>query len=402
MSKSMIDALIKSSKSEFTSSVFDGIPDYDPTVPCIDTGSYSFNALLTGSIYGGFIPNKVGLVAGSPATGKTWYAFAFAKSFLEANTGEYDRVFYFESEKAITQDMFYNYGFGEDTKRVQIFEVDTVEDFRNQATRIVVDYLKMKADLEAKNKKLKKGVEPTQMPKLCFILDSLGQLTTEWELENAVSGKNKADMGKRAQLIRGTFRPLTIKLGRAGITMFVTNHTYDSMEMFSGKKMGGGDGAVYAGSTIVYLSKQGFKEGGEKAGNIIHVTLQKGRFTVEGKKVETKLYFGRGLDRYWGLLPIAEKYGLVQLKAGSKTQYMFPNDKGEFKVGGKLVNDAHLQEWYCDPSRAEEWFTPEFLNKVDAVCKKEFLYGSKQEQLAAIAAREALIAAEEAADEEKK
>lgn len=374
-----MNALIKASESEFTSSVADGIPDYDPTEPHVDTGSYALNALLSGSIWDGFSPNKVTLVAGSPATGKTWFAMCYANSFLKANLDEYDMIFYFESEKAVTQKMFENFGI--DGKRVQIFEVDTVEDFRNQSIRIVEKYTELKNAIIAKNAKLKKGKKPERVPKLAFVLDSLGQLTTNWEIENALSGNDKADMGKRAALIRSTFRPLTLKLGRAGITMIVTNHTYASMDMFSGKKMGGGDGAVYAGSTIIFLSKQGFKEGGEKAGNIIHITLQKGRFTVEGKQIETKLYFGRGLDRYWGLLPIAVKHGIVKHKPGSKNQFIFPDAKGEFKKGVAWINPAHTEQWYCEPERAEEWFTEDILQKIDAACHLEFLYGSDKDRL---------------------
>ncbi len=390
MSKQMMDALVKASKSEYTSLVYDGIPDYDPNEPYIDTGSYAFNALLTGTIHGGFHPNKVTLVAGAPATGKTWFAQAYCNSIQKMHKDDYDMIFYFESEKALTQSMFEQMDV--DTKRTRIFEVDTVEDFRNQAMRIVDEYTKLKQKMQAVNEKKK---NKDHIPKLAFVLDSLGMLTTEWEMKNAVSGANKADMGKRAQLLRGTFRPLTMKLGRAGITMFVTNHTYSSMDMFTGKKMGGGDGAVYAGSTIVFLSKQSFKEGGEKAGNIIHCNLQKGRFTVEGKHIETRLFAGRGLDRYWGLLPIAVKYGLVEFKAGSKNQYRFPNAKGEFKVKGKHVNDAHTEMFYCQESEVANWFTPEFLALVDDACAKEFLYGSAKEQMDAHDTREAIIAAEE-------
>ena len=375
MAQSIVDTLVKSTGSDFISSVEDGIPTgYDPDEPYHDTGSYSFNALLTGSIYGGFHPNKIAVIAGSPATGKTWFAFSKVKAFLDKNPDAV--VFYFESEDAITKDMVVNYGI--DPSRMFISEVTTVQEFRNQCMNLVQEVLKQKAACE-KNKKLK-------MPKIAIVLDSLGNLSTTKEIEDIVANKETRDM-TRAQLVRGTFRALTVKLGRAGITTTITNHTYDSMDMFGGKKMGGGDGAVYAGSTIVFLGKQGVKEGGEKVGNIIHITLQKGRFTIEGKSVQTKLFFGRGLDRYWGLLPIAEKYDLVRLKPGSKTQYIFPDAAtGEYKKGNSWINAAHTEQWYCDPSRCEEWFTKEFLDKVDEACAKEFRYGSAQAQLEAVQA----------------
>ena len=112
----------------------------------------------------------------------------------------------------------------------------------------------------------------------------------------------------RAQVLKGAFRVLTLKLGKAKVPMIVTNHTYDVVgSMFPTKEMGGGSGLKYAASSIVYLSKKKEKDGTEVVGNIIHCKNQKSRLTIENKMVDVRLMYERGLDRYYGLLELALK-----------------------------------------------------------------------------------------------
>ena len=95
---------------------------------------------------------------------------------------------------------------------------------------------------------------------MMMCLDSLGMLSTTKEIEDTAEGKETRDM-TRAQVVKGAFRVLTLKLGRAGVPMIVTNHTYDVIgSMFPQKEMGGGSGLKYAASSIIYLSKKKEKE----------------------------------------------------------------------------------------------------------------------------------------------
>jgi len=120
----------------------------------------------------------------------------------------------------------------------------------------------------------------------------------------------------------------------------------------------GGGGIRYAASQIIFLGKRKDKEGNDLVGNIIVCTMKKSRFTQEGKKVETKLNFKTGLNRYYGLLPIAEKYGIFK-KVGNK--YELPDGKKYFE---KAI--------YNDP---EKHFTEDVLKRIDEACGEEFLYG---------------------------
>jgi hypothetical protein len=130
--------------------------------------------------------------------------------------------------------------------------------------------------------------------------------------------------------------------------------------------MGGGQGLEYAASTILYLSKKKEKQGDEHVGNIVTVKNQKSRLTIEQKKVETLLYFDRGLDKYYGLLDLAESAGLVKKVA----------NKYEFADGTKAFESAIIKN-------PEKFFTQELLSQIDEVAKKEFLYGQTNNHMAA-------------------
>ena len=148
-----------------------------------------------------------------------------------------------------------------------------------------------------------------------FVLDSLGMLSTSKELEDSAQGKDTRDM-TRAQVVKAIFRILTLKLGKANVPMLVTNHTYDVVGAYvPTKEMGGGSGLKYAASTIIYLSKSKEKDGKEVIGNIIKAKTAKSRLSKENASVSIRLYYDeRGLDKYYGLLELGEKYGVFERK----------------------------------------------------------------------------------------
>ena len=223
--------------------------DIDETETYVDTGSYIFNALVSGSIYGGVSGNKITAIAGETSTGKTFFSLAVVKNFLDTHPDGY--CLYFDTESAITKSLLESRGV--DTNRLVVVNVVTVEEFRTKTLKAVDIYLKKK--------------EEERKPCI-FVLDSLGMLSTNKEINDALAEKDTRDMTK-AQMIKGAFRMLTLKLGQAKIPMLVTNHTYDSMSLYGGKQMSGGSGLQYAASTIIYLSKSKEKDGTEIIGNII-------------------------------------------------------------------------------------------------------------------------------------
>ena len=227
--------IIKETGNEYASLVSEGVEAGDVD-EFIDTGSYIFNGLLSGSIYGGLPANKITALAGESATGKTFFLMGMVKNFLDANPSS--GVVYFESESAITKQMVIDRGI--DPDRMVILPVTTVQEFRTQALKVLDRYLQQDVDIR----------KPMFM-----CLDSLGMLSTTKEVEDTTDGKETRDM-TRAQVLKAAFRVLTLNLGKAKVPMVVTNHTYDSMGLFSTKEMGGGSGLKYAASSIIYLSKK--------------------------------------------------------------------------------------------------------------------------------------------------
>ena len=306
----------------------------------VDTGSYIFNAMVSGSIFGGVSRNKITAIAGESSTGKTFFSLAVVKNFLDSNPDGY--CLYFDTESAVNKGLLESRGI--DLTRLVVVNVVTIEEFRTKALKAVDKYLQM----------------PTEDRKPCmFVLDSLGMLSTEKEIRDALDDKQVRDMTK-SQLVKGAFRMLTLKLGQAKIPLIVTNHTYDVIGSYvPTKEMGGGSGLKYAASTIIYLSRKKEKDGKEVVGNIIKAKTHKSRLSKENKQVEIRLYFDdRGLDRYYGLLELGE------------IGELWKNVAGRYEIGGKKI---YAKQILANPS---EYFTDEVMQALDETARKEFSYGS--------------------------
>ena len=338
MTNDFLKNVIKTTGNEYASLVSDGVEAGD-VENFIDTGSYIFNALLSGSLNGGLPSNKITALAGESATGKTFFLMGVVKNFLDANPDA--GVIYFESESALTKDLIVNRGI--DPDRMLLMPVTTVRESRTQGIKVLDTYL---------------AQDESERKPLFMCLDSLGMLSTTKEVEDTAEGKETRDM-TRAQVLKAAFRVLTLKLGRAKVPMVVTNHTYDVVgSMFPQKEMGGGSGLKYAASSIIYLSKKKEKDGTEVIGNIIHCKNQKSRLTVENKMVDVRLTYDKGLDRYYGLLDLAEKCGVFKKVS---TRFELPDGTKQF--GKTILNNP------------ETYFTEEVMEKLNEAAGKEFLYG---------------------------
>tara|TARA_Y100000593_G_C4307578_1_gene336563 strand:- start:947 stop:1972 length:1026 start_codon:yes stop_codon:yes gene_type:complete len=332
--KDFIKQLIKESGNDMASIVSSGI--IGDSNSYISTGSYSLNALCSGSMYGGVPSNKITCFAGSEAVGKTFITLSIAKNFLDQD--EKNLVIYFESEGALTKDMIEERGL--DINRIGLFPVATVEEFRTQCVRIIEN--------SGKND-----------GKMMIFLDSLGNLSTMKEMGDVAGGSDKRDM-TRAPMIRGTFRTLALMLSKHNIPLILTNHTYDAVgSMFPKKEISGGGGIKYAASTIVTLGKRKNKDGTNVIGNIIKAKLVKGRMTKEESIIEMMLDYEKGLDKYYGLITIAEKYGIFKKVS---TRFETPAGKAFEKT---IINDP------------EKYFTEDVMKQLEEAVFKEFNYGSK-------------------------
>ena len=330
------DELIGITGNQYASKVSDGM--LGSVNEYIDTGSYILNALISGSIHKGLPSNKITAFAGESATGKTFFILGLVRQFLSDNPS--GGVLYFESESALTPEMIEERDI--DTKRFVQLPVSTIQEFAQQASRVVDAH-----------------IEKGEGSPLLLCLDSLGMLSTAKEVGDITEGADKVDMTK-ARIVKGTFRVLTLKLAKAGIPLLVTNHTYKQVgAMFPQDIMGGGSGLQYAASNIVFLSKKKEKDGTDVIGNIIHCKNFKSRLAKENKKVDVLLSYDEGLNRYYGLLELAEKYEIFKKVS---TRYELPD-------GAKLYAKQILK----DPKK---YFTQDIMDSLDEAAKKEFSYGS--------------------------
>ena len=327
-------------KDEDTSIAADGQSsgEYSGTV---DTGSYVLNAVLSGSIYGGVPNNKVTAFAGESSTGKTFFALGVISQFLEDNpTGG---VMYYDTEAAVTREMLEKRGV--DTTRVIIAEPDSIQKFRTHALKVVDEYAK---------------APEKDRPPMMMVLDSLGLLSTEKELADSAAGNDARDMTK-SQLIKGTFRVLTLKLAKIKVPMLVTNHVYEVIGSYIPmKEMGGGSGLKYAASTIAYLSKKKERDGKDVIGNIIKVKMFKSRLSKENKEVECLLNYDTGLDRFYGMVELAVQSGV----------WSAVSNRIETDTGAKVYPKAILK----DP---EKYFTSNVLESIEKLVNEKFSYGGE-------------------------
>ena len=337
--------LITELKDEDTSIAADGEGSAEFT-GTIDTGCYVLNAVLSGSLYGGVPNNKITAFAGESTTGKTFFVLSVVKNFLDSDPNA--AVVYYDTEAAVTKNMMQSRGI--DVNRVMISEPDTIQKFRTHATKVVDTYAKL-------NEK--------DRPPMMMVLDSLGMLSTSKEMEDTAEGKDTRDMTK-SQVIKGAFRVLTLKLAKVKVPLLITNHTYDVVGSYvPTKEISGGSGLKYATSIIATLTKKKERDDTTKEiiGNIITVSMYKSRLSRENKKVEVLLSYDTGLDKWYGMLDIAEKAGVFKKVAG---RYEVPDGT---KVFGKNINE-----------NPEKYFTEDVMKQLEDYVNESFSYGSNVEE----------------------
>jgi RecA/RadA recombinase len=339
MSDNYFRNMVKELNDEYTNLLEDG-GNSSEFSGWIDTGSLILNALISGSLYGGIPNNKITILAGQESVGKTFFTLSIGKHFLSKykNSG----ILYYDTESALTKAIVQSRGV--DPSRFIVSEPQTVQEFRYKALKVLDNYIPQKVK-----------------PEMMMVLDSLGQLSTSKEIEDTASGSETKDM-TRAAIIKGAFRVLSLKLAKAKVPLIVTNHVYDAMNsMFPKKEMSGGSGPRYAASTILFLSKKQDKDGKDVVGNIISCKTEKSRFTKEKQVVDVKISFSRGLDKYYGLLDLAEKYDIIKKVS---TRFEMPD--------GTKVFEKRI---YAEP---EKFFTADILARLEDAAKKEFEYGATE------------------------
>lgn len=286
---SLKDKLIKNSTIDLTSTLLESKvftkKDMIPTpVPMI-------NVALSGTVDGGITPGLT-MLAGPSKHFKTGFALLLASAFLK----KYDDgvVLFYDSEFGTPQSYF-------NTFKIPLDSVVHTP---------ITDIEELKFDIMNQMKSLERN------DRVMIIIDSIGNLASKKEVEDAIEGKSVADM-TRAKQLKSLFRMITPHLSLKDIPMVVINHTYKTMELYAKDVVGGGTGSYYGSDNIWILGRQQDKDGTEIQGYHFVINVEKSRYVKEKSKIPITVSFNGGINRWSGLLDVALDGGYIaKPKAG--------------------------------------------------------------------------------------
>lgn len=315
----------------------------------IDTGNYSLNAIISGSVYGGVPVGRVCGFFGPPATGKTLIANKIVANAQKKGF----RPVYFDSEQALDKQVAIRLGC--DADKIKHVPVEIIEDCKNQIFQV-----------------LTKAIEMGLKKKLIICIDSLGALNTNKELNDSLENKNAADMGLRAKQLKSMLLKLTYRAAKSETPIIFTNHIYDNPgDLYPSmvKKQAGGMGPLFIASLLVQLSSTNIKSSEDKgevgklsdkvSGTNLRAFITKNRFVPPYLNTEMYLNFKSGLDRYSGLLEMALNTGLIE-RSGTTCSM------GDVKLGYASSFEKDPEFWENGP-----------LEKLDNLLKKELTYSDE-------------------------
>lgn len=328
----------------------------------ISTGIYVLNAALSGSLFGGIPTNRISTFAGFSGVGKSFLCYNIAK---EAQKVGY-MIIYIDTEYSIELDQLPGYGIDISEDKFMLIRSNMIEDLKIFMTK-TLDSIK---DAKAAGK---------EVPKLMFFLDSVGQLGSRKEVEDALAGKEKADFTK-AKALGSFFRIINSDLGFNNFPMCVTNQVYTPMEMYAQDKMKGGESLMFSSSTVCFLSKAKLKTGEEddldlgQSGNIVTAKMVKNRM-AKPKKVKFEISFVSGCNpfvglEYWCTEENMEQIGICKGKMVD----------GKFIAGGNRWYVDHLGGHVKGSDLASsKVFTDEVLQSMEPIINDYFKFKSLTE-----------------------
>jgi RecA/RadA recombinase len=251
----------------------------------IPTSIPVINVALSGKLDGGLTPGLT-MWAGPSKHFKTAFSLLMAKSYLDKY--EDAALLFYDSEFGTPQSYFDSFGI--DTNRVLHTPITDIEQLK-------FDVMQQLTQLDRSDR-------------LIIIIDSIGNLASKKEVDDALEGKSVADMS-RAKQIKSLFRMITPHLTMKDIPMIVVNHTYKEIGMFPKDIVGGGTGSYYSADNIFILGRQQEKEGTEIVGYNFIINVEKSRYVKEKSKIPVSVSFDGGISRWSGLLDIALESGHV-------------------------------------------------------------------------------------------
>ena len=327
----LMDKLKKNSKIEFTSpledSKFFGEKDMITTpVPMI-------NVALSGKLDGGLTPGLT-VLAGPSKHFKTAFSLLMAKAYMDKYK---DAVMLFYDSEFGTPQAYFD-SFGIDKSRVLHTPITDVE--------------QLKFDVVSQLNNLERG------EKVIIVIDSVGNLASKKEMEDALNEKSVADMS-RAKALKGLFRMITPYLTMKDVPLLAVNHTYMEIGMFPKAVVSGGTGIYYSADTIWILGRQQDKEGTEIKGYHFIINVEKSRYVKEKSKIPISVSFDGGIQKYSGLVDIAIEGGFLSKPSPG---WYAKVDQKSGEIGDKVRFEATQTDDFMLPLLKDEKFK-EYVNQ---------------------------------------
>jgi RecA/RadA recombinase len=311
----------------------------------ISTGNYTLNYLISGDFNKGIPLGKVSVFAGESGSGKSF----ICSGNLVRNAQEQGcQVVLFDSENALDEDWLQALGVDTTPEKLLKISVSMIDDVAKTISEFMKDYRANYSDLPYED-----------MPKLLFVIDSLGMLLTPTDVDQFQKGDMKGDMGRKPKALTALVRNTVNQLAPYPVGLVATNHTYASQDMFDpDDKISGGQGFIYASSIVVAMKKLKLKEDedGNKTSTVQGIRaackVMKTRYSKPFEGVQVKIPYETGMDPYSGMLEMLEAKGLID-KVGNKLSYVSPVTGEEIKefrkgwTGDKL--QVVIDEWGQNP-----------------------------------------------------
>lgn len=323
---SLMDRLKKNSKIKETSSMLES--SFFQARPEVPTEVPALNIALSGSLNGG-LQSGLTVVAGPSKHFKSSICLVMAAAYLK----KYDDAVI----------LFYDSEFGSPHSYFEAFGVDTNRVIHSPIT----DIEQLKFDIMAQLQEIKKG------DRVFILVDSIGNLASKKEVEDAINEKAVADMS-RAKQLKSLFRMVTPHLTMKDLPMVCIAHTYQTMELYAKSVVSGGTGIMYSANDAWIISRSQEKEGTELAGYTFTINIEKSRRVKEKSKIPLTVMFDGGITRYSGLLDLALEAGMVIKPSMGWYQKVDPAT-GEVLEGKYRMKDTNTAEFWEPLLKSKEF-----------------------------------------------
>jgi hypothetical protein len=287
------------------------------------TDIYGLNIALSGSLFGGYQAGIV-TIAGRSKNFKSLFGLEMAKAFLRKHQDGV--LIFFDSEFGSPRGYFDS--FGDMIDRVVHAPIVSLEDFRTQ----ILNHID--------------GV--SREDKIMFLVDSIGNLASTKETEDALDGKNIVDMTK-AKVVKSIFRIITPLLVLKDIPLVQISHTYQSLELFSKEILSGGTGITYSSNTIIFVGKSQEKDGTDIIGWNFTLNIEKSRYVREKSKIPILVTYESGINKYSSVFELAEEFGFITKP--SQGWYEYKGNKSRRKdiesnldIMEEIIKDTKFQQ----------------------------------------------------------